>query len=377
MKIALVTNNYKPYGGGVVSAIEVIAAQFVSFGHQVYIITLDFEGRGDGFEGEIAIIRVFCPIRFIYQTKHIAIPWWPSHAVLQILAKIKPDIIHSQHPFLLGVAAIKAGQKLGIPVVFTYHSQYEKFAHLVPLPEILCTSLIRHKIINYCNQVDGIVAPSSFVAQFLQSQGCAVQTKIIPSGVAPFYLESRSVYKKIKKRFELLTVSRFAKEKDLPLLLKMFSKLVRLNPNFNLTLAGYGPEKENLVHYAYQVLNLSEAQVLFVERPSKNQIKQLYWDCDLFIFASMAETQGLVLAEAMACGTPVVALAGPGQNDLIINGKNGFLVKNLDEMVDVIQLIACDLKLHQNMQKAALEAGKSYDPNLLARRLIDFYQQII
>ena len=131
------------------------------------------------------------------------------------------------------------------------------------------------------------------------------------------------------------------------------------------------------MHYAYQVLNLSEAQMLFVERPSKNQIKQLYWDCDLFIFASMAETQGLVLAEAMACGTPVVALAGPGQNDLIINGKNGFLVKNLDEMVDVIQLIACDLKLHQNMQKAALEAGKSYDPNLLARRLIDFYQQII
>lgn len=377
MKIALVTNNYKPYAGGVVSAIEVLANQLISIGHQVYIITLDFEGLGNSCEGEVIIIRIFCPIRFIYQTKHIAIPWLPNQAVLQALESIKPDIIHSQHPFLLGVAAIKAGQKLDIPVIFTYHSQYEKFAHLVPLPQALCTNLIRQKIINYCNQVNGIVAPSSFVAQVLQAQGCIVPTQIIPSGVAPFYLEQNPVYKKIKKPFELLTVSRFAKEKDLPFLLDMFSKLVKLDPNFKLTLVGYGPEKDYLIYYAYEILKLLASQVTFVEHPHKARLKQLYRDSDLFLFASMAETQGLVLAEAMACGTPVVALAGPGQNDLIVNGKNGFLVKTSDEMANVIQFIASDPTLYQNLQKMAFESGKCYDPRVLACRLIDFYQEII
>lgn len=377
MKIALVTNNYKPYAGGVVSAIETLTSQLVSIGHQVFIVTLDFEGHGNSLEGEVTIIRIFCPIRFIYQTKHIAIPWLPDQAVLQALKNIKPDIIHSHHPFLLGISAIKAGQKLNIPVVFTYHSQYEKFAHLVPLPKFLCTNLIRQKIINYCNQVNGIIAPSSFVAQVLQSQGCVVPIKIIPSGVAKLYLKQGPIYKKPKKIFELLTVSRFAKEKDLPFLLDMFARLIKLSANFRLTLVGYGPEKNYLMYYAYEILRLSKIQLVFVEQPPKTRLKQLYRKSDLFLFASMAETQGLVLAEAMACGTPVVALAGPGQDDLIINGKNGFLVKTSDEMMQIIQLIANNLHLHQKMQKFAFESGKCYDPKLLTSRLIDFYQQII
>ena len=375
MKIALVTNNYRPYAGGVVSSIDTLAGQLVKLGHQVYIVTLDFEGLGNSYDGQIAIIRVFCPLRFVYKTNHIAIPWFPNQAIRRILAGIRPDIIHSHHPFLLGVSALKAGEKLGIPVVFTYHSQYEKFAYHVPMPQDICMSLIRKKTLAYCNRVQGIIAPSAFIVQDLVQNGCQVITKVLPSGVLPIYFESKIAIKPVKDCFELLTVSRFAKEKTITFLLEMFAKLAQNHKNFKFTLVGYGPEKSYLLNYAYFRLNLLPEQVKFIDKPdTKEQLKQYYQQADLFVFASQAETQGLVLAEAMACGTPVVARYGPGQNDLVVNGQNGYLVHDLNEMVNVVSLIAKNRALHDSLQQGAWLAGKAYDPLFLAQKIVDFYQ---
>ncbi|NCX96888.1 MAG: hypothetical protein EBX41_10895, partial [Chitinophagia bacterium] len=188
MKIALVTNNYKPYSGGVVSAIDVLAQSLVQVGHQVFIVTLDFEGHGNSCDGLVSIIRIFCPIRFKYKTNHIAIPWFPDQAILQILSQIKPDIIHTHHPFLLGKSALKAGQRLKIPVVFTYHSQYEKFSHWVPLPEIFSANLIRNAAFKYCQKVSGIIAPSSFIYNQLTSCNLQRPVSVIPSAVSQLFL---------------------------------------------------------------------------------------------------------------------------------------------------------------------------------------------
>lgn len=395
MKVALVTNNYKPYSGGVVSAIDVLAQNLVLLGHQVYIITLDFEHLGHTYEHNIAIMRITCPVRFKYKTNHIAIPWLPNQAVLDLISAIKPDIIHAHHPFLLGIAAAKAGQKLDIPVVFTHHSQYEKFAHLVPLPQVVSINLIKTRLANYCKLVQGIVAPSQFIAQELAKYATHVPIRVIPSGILPLFLNSNLFIKPIKPVFELLTVSRFAREKNLYFLLDMFHELVNNSGphgffrarrgittsgsglSYRLALVGYGPELPKLKYYAYQQLNLSKQQVFFVEKPAKIELKQFYTQADLFVFASQAETQGLVLAEAMASGTPVVALAGPGQNELVINGQNGFLVQDRAQMVQAIKLIASKPKLHQAMQKHAFKTGRLFEPKRLCTQLVDFYQDLI
>lgn len=380
MKIALVTNNYKPYCGGVVSAIDVLAQSLIDQGHQVVIITLDFEGLGDGFEGQVKVVRICSPIRFIYKTNYIAIPWLPNQALMQVISQIKPDIIHAHHPFLLGVAAANAGNKLNIPVVFTYHSQYEKFAHLVPLPQFISTCFVKHRILAYCKKIAGIVAPSASIAQDLINTGCKTKLRVIPSSIMPLYLDTKFKLKLKHDVFELLIVSRFAKEKNISFILDMFKQLVTasdLKINFRLTLVGYGPELANLKKQAYQSLGLSLDQVRFVERPSKAELKQYYELADLFVFASQAETQGLVLAEAMACGTPVVALHGAGQNDLVVNGQTGFLVATSLQMQFAIRQIASDHKLHQAMQHAAYKSGQQYHPRYLTASLVDFYTEII
>jgi glycosyltransferase involved in cell wall biosynthesis len=384
MKVALVTNNYKPYSGGVVSAIDVLAQNLVLLGHQVYIITLDFEHLGHTYEHNVAIMRIPCPVRFKYKTNHIAIPWLPNQAVLDLIKAIKPDIIHAHHPFLLGISAAKAGKKLNIPVVFTHHSQYEKFAHLVPLPQVISVNLIRARLADYCKLVQGIIAPSHFIAQELAKHVSHIPIRVIPSGILPIFLTPKLVFKPIKPAFELLTVSRFAFEKNLYFLLDMFQGLVRVS-NINsssisphkFTLVGYGPELPKLKYYAYQQLNLTPNQVVFVEKPAKNELKYFYTQSDLFIFASQAETQGLVLAEAMANGTPVVSLAGPGQDELVINGQNGFLVQDKFQMAQAVRLLASSPKLHQSMQKNAFKTGKLFEPKRLCAQLFDFYQELI
>jgi len=374
MKIALVTNNYRPYSGGVVSAIDTLSSSLVQLGHQVQIITLDFEGLGSNYDGLVPVVRLVCPIRFKYKTNHIAVPWLPDQAVLNLLTYFKPDIIHTHHPFLLGISALKAGQKLDLPVVFTYHSQYEKFAHLVPIPQIISACVIRQKALAYCNRVSGIIAPSKTISQNLLNLGCNSPIIVIPSAISPIYLDMQFNYKLRQKTFKLLTVSRFAKEKNLIFLLDMFKKLLDFSPDFSLTLVGYGPELATLKHHAYHVLGLSQEQVVFVERPDKLKIKQLYQQSDLFVFASQAETQGLVLAEAMACGTPVVALVGAGQDDVVVNRENGFLVADLPQMVQAILEISNNSVLHEKMQQNAYQTGQYYNPTMLAQDQIEFYK---
>lgn len=380
MKIILVTNNYKPYSGGVVSAVDTLSQGLVALGHQVAIVTLDFEGLGSSSDLPVPVMRLHCPVRFKYHTNHIAIPWLPDKAIFKLVESFKPDVIHASHPFLLGVSALKAGQKLKIPVVFTYHSQYEKFAHLVPIPEQISISLIRQRLLAYCTQTSGIIAPSLSIASSLSNDlkpACHPPIRVIPSAIAPMYLDTQFSYKLKGPIFRLLTVSRFAKEKNLNFLLVMFKQLINIAPNFSLTLVGYGPELANLKHQAYQVLGLLPAQLLFIERPAKTQIKQFYQQADLFVFASQSETQGLVLAEAMASGTPVVALCGAGQNDLVVNGQNGFLAPDLPQMLAAILQIAQNPVLHQKMQQAAFQTARGYDQTKLAQQQVDFYTDLM
>lgn len=369
LKIAIVTNNYKPYSGGVVSSIDSFVNELRALGHNVIIITLDFLGQGEAFKQ--GVFRIKCPIRFRYKNNHMAVPWRPDAIVHEILKEFSPNIIHSQHPFLLGLSALKASKKLNIPLIFTYHTQYEKYLHYVPLPKIFTYPVVRNLAINYCRQSSGIISPSNSIYQYLIANNINKPIQIIPSGILPIFLSDKFELKKKKKTFNILMVSRFVKEKNIYFLLDVFSKLNQ--EQFIFTLVGYGNELQNLKNYAYNFLNLSQDKVKFIEKPDKNLIAFFYKEADVFIFSSFTETQGLVLAEAMAAGTPVIALDAPGACDLIQNNKNGFLITTKEEMVNKIYLLAENDSLHGDMQQNAWITGNQYSSKNMTKKLIDFY----
>lgn len=369
LRIAFVTNNYTPYCGGVVRSINSFRTELEKQGHSVFIVTLDFKHTT---EKEKNVIRIECPFTFQYKTKHMAIPLFADRQVLQNLKNIHPDIIHSHHPFLLGYSALLAANKLKIPIVFTYHSLYEHFTHYVPFPDEILHPLIQYHVNHYCNDVDGIIAPSSEIKQKLEYSCIQKPIIMLPTGLSSiFYHKKLKLPQSSSSAFQLLTVSRFSKEKNIPFLLDVFSQLDQ--KKFTFTLVGFGPEYEILKNYAYNTLQLSPRNIKFIESPPLKELLHLYRKSNLFIYASYSETQGLVLNEALAAGTPVVSLDGPGQRESI-NGKNGCIIHTQKEMVQAIVKISSDPNQQQVMQKEAWLSAQNYKIERLTKKLILFYR---
>lgn len=285
------------------------------------------------------------------------------------------DTIHVHHPFLLGQAALKASKKLKIPLIYTYHTLYDHYLHYVPLPQIITRPIVNTLVQTFCKKVQGIIAPSNAVKERLTACSISTKTEIIPSAISSLFFQKKHHEISLDPPFHLLSVSRFTKEKNIYFLLDMLALLD--HNKFIATFAGYGSEYSSLQNYAYTIKKLSPHLVKFIEKPSKQQLKELYHTAHLFIFASQTETQGLVLAEAMAHGIPVIALNGPGQQDIIKNGLNGFLVTTLDEMKAKIEYCCASEKQYKLMQHHASHTAQEYSSNILIEKLLRFYYNVL
>lgn len=373
MKILFVTNNYKPYSGGVVSSIEAFRYELKQQGHEVKVVTLDF--LGDGII-EPDVLRLSCPIRFTYRNNPVAVPFFMRQQLDEIISEHAPDVIHTHHPFMLGSAAAKIAKEKNIPVIFTHHSQYGLYAdHYAPVFKKMARSVIEQRVRIFCSLVDSIIVPTNSVKRQLLAQHVTTPLHVIPSGILPVYLWGEKPKKQKKgDTFELLTVSRFSPEKNIPFLLDV---MTLLDDRFKLTLIGFGADYHFLKEYAFEKCKLSPDRVKFKERPAKTVIAQHYYQADAFVFASTTETQGLVFAESMAAGTPVVAVKAPGSQDCIYHGKNGFLVDTPEEMAEKITLLDQDAKLYQELHENAWETAQGYRISATAEQLLDLYQDLL
>ena len=377
MRIVFVTNNYTPYTGGVVSAIKALTYGLEQVGCEVHIITLDFLGNNHGDPHNVQ--RVPCPIRFVYKGNRMAIPWRPYSNMLRIIKDLKPTIIHSHHPFLLGSTARAVARALSIPHVFTYHTLYESYMHYVPLPISIGRFFLKRHIGIFLKSVDGIIVPSKAVCDYIkQTYAVKPPMQVLPSPLQLPYTQQEIAFKKLVLHapFHLLLVTRFVPEKNIKWVLTMYCQLKKQG-SFVLTLVGYGFEYESLKQYAYSILKLSDKEVIFIHKPSPEQLIRSYIESYLFVFPSLIDTQGLVLAESMACGMPVIALPGPGQQDIIRNGYNGFIVDTESEMVDTIVHISRNSFLYQALQEGAFHTALAYYPQQIAKQLVSFYTSCI
>jgi 1,2-diacylglycerol 3-alpha-glucosyltransferase len=370
MRIFFVTNNYTPYAGGVINSITATTDALRAQGHEVFIITLNF--LGTQHNDPDYVIRVPCPIKFLYRTNHMAIPWRPTHAILQLLEQYAPDIVHVHHPFLLGVSALRAARKRNIPCVFTYHTIYEQHAHYVPIAGLYSKPFIRSAVRHFCNKVDGIIVPSNAVKKYVEQQQISSPITIIPSPLRPYFLAAKLDTTPLhnKKYFELLLVSRFVPEKNIPFVFEIFKQLPE---NITLTLVGYGIDYEAMQTLAFDTLQLSKKRIRFIHKPTQDELLKLYRNADLFIFTSTIDTQGLVLAEGMSQGLPVIALDGPGQRDIVRNGINGFIITNADHAAKTIITIAHNKYLHKKLVNGARTTAQNYHSKAIIHQLLTFY----
>jgi 1,2-diacylglycerol 3-alpha-glucosyltransferase len=371
LRIVWVTNNYTPYTSGVVQSIKSYAQALQELGNELIIISLDF--LGSYHSDPPWVKRIPSILRFTRHGNHMAVPWRQEQHIRFLVQEYKPDIIHTHHPFLLGASALKVAKELGIPIVFTHHTLYEAYVHHVPLPGVIMRPFIKKRVMNYCKRVDRVIAPSLPIAHMLQEYGI-FNAAVIPSGVRSTLL-TEEIMATPNHVNTLLVVSRFAQEKNL---MAIFDAYAQLPQNrYTLIFAGYGPEGVALRRYAYDTLGLSEQYVRIIYRPCEETLKRLYASAHLFLFASPSDTQGLVLAEAMTHGVPVIALDGPGQRAIIQEAQNGFIVDSSQAMAEKIEYCAAMPEIYQQLRAHAWQTSRDYNPHVLVHTLLALYRELV
>jgi 1,2-diacylglycerol 3-alpha-glucosyltransferase len=324
MNIAVFTNNFVPFTSGVTSSILSFKMQAEKLGHNVYVFAPDYPQYKD-------------PEKNVYRIRSVESPtvpgfYMPLPFISQIdetFRQLNTDVVHVHHPFLLGETGLRLAREHNLPVVFTHHSLYEKYSHYVPFSSEITLSALKRLVSSFCNECDLVIAPSTYVKQILNRRGVTSDIAVILTGV-----ETGISQKDIRKDYFisentkiLFHAGRIAKEKNLVFLIKSLKEIIERIPDTITFIAGSPTGKDDYLQKLKALIgryNLSH-KIIFTGN-LETDLFSFYKHADLFLFTSKSETQGLVLLESMAAGTPVVCVDSPALTDVVRNEFNGYLV---------------------------------------------------
>lgn len=375
MHIAMFTNTYLPFTNGIARSVNSFRKAMVeSLNHNVFI----FAQGSDDYEDEEPFIFRYPSLEIPFQKYPLTIP--VSRFATKLVPTLKLDVIHAHHPAPMGTVAADFAQKLGLPLVFTHHTRYQEYVHYVALPEETSRQVIERWIADYMQHCQHIIVPSESIRQMIEiTYGIQGQMTVIPTGIdtRPYLAaDGHAIRQKLHWSDDtvLISVGRLAEEKNWPTLLDAVKIVFEQQANTRLVLLGDGPARQDLERYAKK-LGIAD-RVTFTGNVPFEEVPNYLKAADLFCFASVTETQGLVTLEAMAAGLPVVAVAATGTSDILENDKEGLLTANDSEalaqgMVRVLRNQADYGRYHQ----AALRKATEFDIVTLSQKMTDVYRQ--
>lgn len=382
MKILFVSDVYFPRVNGVSTSIRTFVEQMQNMGHEVHLLAPDYVHKT---EDESWIKRV--DARSIYFDPEDKLMKW--RAAIKMLPELRHesyDMIHVHTPFVAHYLGLRLARELNIPCVETYHTFFEEYLHyyLPWIPKPLARSLARMISKRQCNAVDAIVAPSRPMLNVLRAYGVEAEAEVIPTGLQQqSFAVSDGVAFRLKYgialgRPMLLYVGRVAFEKNIGFLLEMTKLLVQEQPDVLLVVAGEGPAEASL-HAQAKALRL-ENNIQFIGYLDRaTELNACYQAADVFVFASKSETQGLVLLEAMAQGTPVVAIAELGTASILIEGEGALIAPDNTAgfAARVHRLLKHPDERYELAERAVAYVKTHWTAKTQAERMLHFYHQQI
>ena len=326
MRVALFTNNYLPFRGGVTTSVETLRRGLEDLGHRAWVFA---PAPRAPFSDPPGVFRYRSFPAPTYPGFALPVPF--SRRIGRAAHRLRPDLIHAQHPFLLGVTARRLARDWRVPLVFTYHTRYEKYAHYVPLPQRPVAALALGLSCRFADTADLVIAPSARIAGMLSDRGVRAPVAVVPTGV-PLERFRPGDRERARRRLGLpvdgplsLYVGRLDREKSVERVIDAFGVIAGAIPDARLLLVGHGSHGEALRRRAQS--SPARARVHFQDAMAQEELPPYYQAADLFLFASETETQGLVLAEAHACGLAAVAVRASGGEEVVSDGQTGVLTK--------------------------------------------------
>lgn len=401
MRIALMTNNYKPFMGGVPISIERLADGLRSLGHSVTVFAPAYREQQE--ETDV--------IRYATLTQHfvggIVLPNPFDLRIEREFRKQQFDLIHVHHPMLIGRTAVYLSKKYNIPLVFTYHTRYEQYLSYVKAIAVMeqcaaqgngtvadisedCLYLIKDRIMplylnTFLKHCDFVFAPTEGIKEYLK-QVCGISANrlgVLPTGLqGEQFLASAQEKRSLRQKYGaenqtlFLTVARMSHEKNIHFLIQSLAKLKqRCRKDFKMLFVGDGPDRKEYEEMCRQ-LGLAD-HVTFTGTVPNSETGVYFGAADAFLFASKTETQGIVVLEAFAGETPVLAVEASGVSDLVQSGYNGILTREDTDLYSEVLARFLEggydrLTLSQN----ALETALEYREEAVAMQAVNYYNTI-
>jgi glycosyltransferase involved in cell wall biosynthesis len=381
MRILKISDVYFPRVNGVSTSIRTFAQELEQHGHEVTLIAPQYPSE---LEDSFEIRRIPSHYLFVDPEDRLM----RRRALRRQLAGLRArrfDIIHVHTPFAAHYEGVWLGERLGLPVIESYHTYFEEYLdkYLPWLPRRLLRYAARRFSRSQCRQVDAVIVPTRPMLEVLRAYGVTSQAEVIPTGI-PARAFSGGEGARFRQRHGIaadrqlmLYVGRVAHEKNIDFLLRVADRVRRTHPRALLVIAGEGPATRHLRRLA-EGLGIGE-HLRFVGYLSREEdLPDCYAAGDVFVFASRTETQGLVLLEAMQAGTPVVSTAVLGTAEVMADRRGGLVAaEDVGDFAAKVGRLLDDRQLRSALQAQAVEKAAQWSAPATTERLLRLYQQRI
>jgi len=372
MRVALTSESFLPYLSGVTVSVDALARGLGALGHEVLVVAprpADRSKLVDVGSSGPEPAYAWLPS---YQLPAIApagyrMPWpTPTSEAWDRARAFRPDIVHAHSPFVTGLLARRLARAAGAPLAFTHHTRFADYRHyLGPLagPGAAATEAY---LKSYWAGCAAIVAPSHDLADEIRSRLPGARRNrvhVIPTGIdvdairASVRIDPRSAAGWPSDALVVTSLGRLAPEKRPELVLDAFERVAREEPRARLLVIGGGPS-EGMLRDRAEIPGLKD-RVAFTGQVPRTEALARVAGGDLFVFVSRTETQGLVLAEALAAGLPAVAVDGPGVRDSVRDAVDGIVVGGEPESSLAERLAAAVVGLLSDAERRAQMAVRA------------------
>lgn len=390
MRVGIFTESYPPLVNGVSTSILMLEHALTKLGHEVFIITVSDNKKDYVLENNGHILRLpSVNLANCYDYKMTSV--YPIKAV-NMIKKMNLDVIHSNVEFTVGIFARVVSEQLSIPLVHTYHTNWEDYTHYITknkkILDDICKKLLKYLMVFFEDKtVTELIVPSNKIYNlFKDKYKFTKNIHIIQTGIetSKFYKEKfnlkdiNSLKKKLgikKKDFVVMTVSRLAKEKSVDRIINNHKELVKKYSNMKLLIVGDGPDIDKLKDEAKN-LGVSDS-VIFTGKVPLNDIPIYYQLGNVFVTASKSETQGLTVVEAISSSLPVVAVKDDSFVNSVIEDFNGFVFTDDEKYINSISKLYEDKDLYNRLSNQSRLLSEDFSSEYFALKVLKVYETAI
>ncbi len=373
MKVAMFADSFHPMVDGAVVAMERACTGLEKRGHEVVVIAPDVTPRP----------TIQRKVHYLPSTEFKGYPGYrvaiaPAD-MLEFVRNEHVDVIHCHGLASMAILSLTAARALKIPHVLTFHTlAHEGMRHYSPLNmrEDFMDALVWIYLRNLLKRPEVVIVPSSPIREELLGNRVAMKAcEVVPTGVDCTRFTPDNYDKKFLEKYGLLGkrvllhVGRLSAEKKLDIVLNSLAQLAPTEPDLRLLVVGTGPS-EGLYKKMAEDLGISD-RVVFTGFLPDSELAKAYASAEMLVIASTFETQGLVVLEALASGTPVTGIRYRAIPEFVKEGKNGCL---FDENSCADAIRRC-LGRSESMMLSAVSSAREYSVDACTAKLERVYHQ--